>query len=90
MNAIVNKFRKDPPVPKTEEEFVSAAPTGTVTDLPAPAKPHAAEKDQVYKSVTLRLTKDRYKALKMLSTTEEESIQDLLTQALDELLAKKA
>lgn len=92
MNATAgNKFRRDPPpASRSAEEFVGGAPVGTVTDLPTPGKPVPTEKDQVYKSVTLRLTKDRYKALKMLSTTEERPIQDLLTQALDDLLAKKS
>lgn len=84
-----NKFRRDPPIsPRTADEFVGGAPVSTVTQPTLPGKPAPVEKDQVYKSVTLRLTKDRYKALKMLSTTEERPIQDLLTQALDDLLTK--
>jgi hypothetical protein len=85
-----NKFRREPPAaPRSAEEFVGGAPVATHPAIVPSARPAADEKDQVYKSVTLRLTKERYKALKMLSTTSEKSIQDLLTRALDALLEPK-
>lgn len=47
------------------------------------------EDESVYRTLTLRLNKKRYKRLKMLSTMAEESIQVLLTEALDAYLPKK-
>lgn len=47
------------------------------------------EDESVYKTLTLRLNKKRYKRLKMLSTMSEEPIQVLLTEALDAYLPKK-
>ena len=92
-----NRFSKVPP--KTPEEFVEAAPMATVEpDLPLPPPidpPHflLARKapegggEGVYRAVTLRLDKERYKKIKMKATVEETSIQQILIDALDRHLA---
>ncbi len=91
----MNKF-SSPPAPKTVDDFVAGAPVSTVPPVTATAPPPVTtmhpkeEHEQVYKSVTARLTKERYKRLKMLSTVNEEPIQQLLMRAIDTLLDKEA
>lgn len=62
------------------------APKGQGRAAQAPVEP---EDDSVYRTLSLRLNKDRYKRLKMLSTMSETPIQQLLTEALDDYLKKK-
>ena len=96
----MSRFAKLPP--KSADEFleqagVSAlATTQSTTMAPVvseskPAQGSRAGDDEtgVYKSITVRLTKQRYKSLKLLSTISEETIQDIATKALDEFLAKR-
>lgn len=73
------------------EQVTSVAPTVPVRVAPTrQAKPAPVEIDEsVYRTLTLRLTKDRYKTLKMLSTVSETPIQQLLVEALDDYLVKR-
>ncbi len=76
---LMNKFRPKPP-PATADEFVQDA---GVSAGPVPVD----DSDSVYRSLTLRLDKARYKRLKMHSTISEMPIQRILVQALDAYLA---
>ena len=73
------------------EQVTSVSPTVPVRVAPVrQAKPAPVEIDEsVYRTLTLRLTKDRYKTLKMLSTVSETPIQQLLVEALDDYLVKR-
>ena len=62
------------------------------SEQPAPIATFLAgtsEDRSVYRTLTLRLNRDRYKALKMMSTVSETPIQGLLEEALDDFLVKK-
>ena len=72
--------------PATPAEAVAKPPAKGQGRAPAPVEP---EDDSVYRTLTLRLNKTRYKRLKMLSTMSEIAIQQLLTEALDDYLPKK-
>lgn len=63
---------------------------------PAPAKPARAAAAQplggassYHKALTLKLDRQRYEGLKLLGLREDKSSQELLTEALDTLLAAK-
>lgn len=45
--------------------------------------------ESIYRTLTLRLNRTRYKKLKMMATVTETPIQHLLTKALDNFLATK-
>ena len=62
----------------------------------APARPEETAKVQAlaggatyHKALTLKLDRRRYEALKLLGLREDKSSQELLTEALDALLASK-
>lgn len=64
----------------------------TTTDAPAATPPQAVQPPKppagtYYKSMTLKLDKSRYSALKTLGLREDKSGQELLTAALDAFLA---
>ena len=89
---MANKFSAAPPRPSTPEEFMDQAPMQPRSEQSAPIVTLAAgtsEDRSVYRTLTLRLNRERYKALKMMSTVSETPIQGLLEEALDDFLVKK-
>jgi hypothetical protein len=80
-------------VPVDQVPLVSLAPLtqtkGTANRQTVKSAPVEVD-ESVYRTLTLRLTKDRYKTLKMLSTVSETPIQQLLVEALDDFLDKKS
>ena len=71
-------------VRKTPTATTSATATATPPQAVQPPTPAAGT---YYKSVTLKLDKSRYSALKTLGLREDKSGQELLTAALDAYLA---
>ena len=95
----MNKFSSSPPTtPKTPQEFLGGASMGAInapesppsSNVTSPEASATPQDDQsVYRTLTLRLNKKRYKRLKMLSTLAEQPIQTILTEALDDYIQKK-
>lgn len=95
MTAATQPAESEPPAPAAVQEVPPAvasapAPVPAQKEKGRAAAPAPQEEDEsVYRTLTLRLNKARYKRLKMLSTLSEIAIQHLLTEALDEYLPKK-
>lgn len=87
--AAVAATQTEPPV--TIEAGPPVDPASAPARVPqAKPRPAVIELDEgVYRTLTLRLTKARYKALKMRSTVTETPIQQMLVEALDAYLAKQ-
>ena len=69
--------------------LVRKTPTATATPpaTPPQAVQPATPAGRYYKSMTLKIDKSRYSALKTLGLREDKSGQELLTAALDAYLA---
>lgn len=58
------------------------APTTPVAAVAPPAQP-TLKTPEYYKALTLKLTRDRYKALKAAGIAEDKHSQEILVEALD-------
>ena len=65
----------------------TAPATSAPTTTPQAVQPPTPAAGRYYKSMTLKLDKSRYSALKTLGLREDKSGQELLTAALDAYLA---
>ncbi len=90
----IETFRPSPSVkPKGKTAFLegSALVSRDAVDAEAAAR-QAAEQDQehlIYRMLNIKLNRRRHTALKTLSATTGKSMQDMMVELIDELLARQ-